>query len=57
MITHVSVIGCEAREPGSPQYRGESTCNIQDVPINDADKLEFHPNHTGTIVPSRFRNT
>ena len=55
-ITHVSVIGCQAREPNSPQYRGESTCNIQDVPVHDADKLEFHINHTGTMVPSRFRD-
>lgn len=55
-LTHVSVIGCEAREPGSPTYRGESTCNIQDVPVQDAHTLQFHINHTGTIVPSRFRN-
>lgn len=55
-LTHVSVIGCEAREENSPQYRGESTCNIQDVPVADADQLEFHVNHTGNIVPSRFRN-
>jgi hypothetical protein len=55
-MTHISVIGCEAREENSPQYRGESTCNIQDVPISDADSLEFHINHTGNIVPSMFRN-
>lgn len=55
-ITHVSVIGCEAREASSPKYRGESTCNIQDVPVVDADSLSFHPNHTGNIIPSRFRN-
>lgn len=55
-ITEVSVIGCEAREARSPQYQGESTCNIQSVPIQDADKLEFHINHTGNIVPSGFRN-
>ena len=48
-------IGCEAREAGSPTYRGESTCNIEDVPVSDADKLRFHPNHTGTMVPSKFR--
>ena len=54
-LSHVSVIGCEAREPNSPQYRGESTCNVQDVPVEDAGLLDFHPNHTGTIVPSRFR--
>lgn len=54
-VTHVSVIGCEAREPNSPTYKGQSTCNIEDVPVADADKLEFHPNHTGTLIPSRFR--
>jgi hypothetical protein len=56
-LTHVSVIGCQAREPNSPQYRGESTCNIQDVPVEDAGLLTFHPNHTGNIVPSRFANS
>ena len=55
-ITEVSVIGCEAREDNSPTYRGESTCNIQGVPIQDADSLEFHINHTGNIIPSAFRN-
>lgn len=55
-LTHVSVIGCEAREENSPQYRGESTCNIEDVPVADAHLLEFHVNHTGNLVPSRFRN-
>lgn len=61
-LTTVSVIGCESREEerwDTPSYqpylyRGESTCNIQDVPVADADKLEFHINHTGTMVPSGF---
>lgn len=53
-VRTVSVIGCEAREPGSPTYRGESTCNIKDVPITDIDMLIFHINHTGTIVASSF---
>lgn len=61
-ITHVSVIGCESREydrwghPSFQQfmYRGEGTCNIQDVPVEDAAGLQFHPNHTGVMVPSRF---
>lgn len=61
-ITEVSVIGCDSREeerwsqPSYQQYlyRGESTCNIQDVPIGDAEKLNFHVNHTGTIIPSAF---
>lgn len=61
-LTHVSVIGCESREVelwGKPYYqefmfRGESTCNIQDVHVADMDQLNFHPNHTGTIIPSRF---
>lgn len=53
-VSEVSVVGCEAREDNSPQYRGESTCNIQNVPVQDIDLLEFHPNHTGAIVPSGF---
>lgn len=61
-LTHISVIGCQSREKerwnqASYQqfmYRGESTCNIQHVPIEDAEKLNFHPNHTGTIVPDAF---
>jgi hypothetical protein len=55
VVTHVSVIGCEAREANSPTYNGESTCNIEDVPIEDVDDLEFHIQHSGTIVPSRFK--
>jgi hypothetical protein len=63
-LTHVSVIGCESREEDrwdSPSYQqfmynGESTCNAVDVPVQDMDKLNFHPNHTGTTIPSRFRN-
>lgn len=58
-ITHFSVIGCEAREANSPQYNGESTCNIQDIAINETEEflaVGFHPNHTGNIIPSRFRN-
>ncbi len=57
-LTHLSVIGCEAREANSPQFRGESTCNIEDVPIHDLDALlavGWHPNHTGSLVPSSFR--
>lgn len=56
-VTHVSVIGCEAREKTSPQYNGESTCNYPDLPIdelNDFLDVGFHPNHTGTLVPSGF---
>jgi hypothetical protein len=63
-LTHVSVIGCESREEdrwNSPSfqqfmYNGQGTCNIQMVPVVDADKLNFHPNHTGTVVPASFRN-
>lgn len=58
-LTHFSVIGCEAREARSPQYKGESTCNIMDVPIHETEAflaVGFHPNHTGNIIPSRFRN-
>jgi len=58
-VKTVDVIGCESREKerwGQPSfaqylYRGEGTCNIRGVPIEDAHKLNFHPNHTGAIVP------
>ncbi len=53
-VLEVSVIGCEAVEPGIPTYKGKPTCNIQGVPKEDVDKLEFHINHTGAIVPSKF---
>jgi hypothetical protein len=58
-LTHLSVIGCEAREPNSPQFNGESTCNFPDLPITQLDAflaVGFHPNHTGTLVPSGFRD-
>ena len=66
-VTHISVIGCQSREPESwnkDHYQEfmfdadgrspESTCNISDVPIRFADQLVWHPNHTGACVPSRF---
>lgn len=58
-VTHVSVIGCEAREANSPHYHGESTCNYEDLPVSELEdflSVGFHPNHTGNIVPSGFRN-
>lgn len=63
-LEEIDVIGCESREEdrwNSPSYqqfmyRGESTCNIEGVPIGDAHLLNFHPNHTGAIVPSKFRD-
>jgi hypothetical protein len=55
MVLEVSVVGCEAIEPDSPTYKGIPTCNIQGVPVEDADKLEFHINHTGAIIASKFR--
>lgn len=57
-ITHLSVIGCEAREAKSPHYNGQSTCNYPDLPIAEVDAflaVGFHPNHTGTMIPSRLR--
>ena len=59
VVTHVSVIGCLFREPKSPQYRGESTCNIEDVPIGELTALMdvgWHPNHTGTLIPTGFKD-
>lgn len=58
-MTHVSVIGCEAREQRSPHYKGQSTCNYPDLPVTEIDafmEVGFHPNHTGNVVPSGFRN-
>ncbi len=63
-LISVDVIGCESREmerwnqPSFQQfmYQGEGTCNIEGVSIRDAHLLNFHPNHTGVIVPSEFRD-
>jgi hypothetical protein len=62
-----SVIGCTSREvdqwdkPGYQEFMfdedgrdPESTCNIQDVPMEYWDELVFHPNHTGTRVANSF---
>lgn len=58
-LTHVSVIGCTDRETDNQwQYRGESTCGIQNVSVTEIDALlavGWHPNHQGTLVPSGFR--
>jgi hypothetical protein len=56
-VTHVDVIGCEAVEPGIPTYNGRPTCNITGVPVYDLDKLHFHINHTGCIVPGQYVNS
>lgn len=53
-VSHVSVSGCKAIEPGIPTYKGVPTCNIQNVPTQDMGQLQFHINHTGVIVPSYF---
>lgn len=49
-----SVVGCKAREPNSPRYRGVSTCNIQNVPVADLDLIRHHPNHTGSWIATSF---
>lgn len=57
-LEYVSVIGCEAEEPQSPHYKGHSTCNYPDLPVSELEDflaVGFHINHTGTIVPSGFR--
>jgi hypothetical protein len=58
-VTHVSILGCEAEEPTSPQYNGRSTCNYPDLPVTDLPaflEVGFHPNHSGSICPSGFRS-
>ena len=54
-LTHMSVVGCKAIEPNIPTYMGTPTCNIEDVPIQDVDMVQFHVNHTGAWFPSRFK--
>jgi hypothetical protein len=58
-LTTLDVIGCQAREENSPQWKGESTCNATNIPIQEIDEfmaIGFHINHTGTLVASGFRN-
>lgn len=54
VVSHFSVIGCQAIEPNSPTWHGIHTCNIQNVPIEAEAEIKFHPNHTGTIVVAGF---
>jgi hypothetical protein len=54
-VTHVDVVGCMGVEPGIPEFDGRPTCNIVGVPVERLDELQFHINHTGCIVPSRYR--
>lgn len=56
ILTHMSVVGCQAIEPNIPTYNGIPTCNIEDVPVQDLDMVEFHINHTGAFVASRFKD-
>ena len=55
-LTHCSVIGCQAVEDDGPKYKGFPTCNLQNVPVAELEKVEFHINHTGSWVPTGFRN-
>jgi hypothetical protein len=55
-VTHCSVVGCQAVEDDSPTYMGFHTCNIRNVPVQDLELVEFHINHTGSWVPTGFRN-
>jgi len=42
------VIGCEDSSIWPGQKYG---CNSQNIPIDESDKIQFHPNHTGMVVP------
>lgn len=53
-VKTVMVVGCTSIEPHIPTFDGRPTCNITGVPVERVDELEFHPNHTGTIVPETF---
>ena len=57
-LEYLSVIGCDGEEPKGPQYKGRSSCNYPDLPVTELDafmEVGFHPNHTGCICPSGFR--
>lgn len=54
IVAAVSVVGCQAVEPGIPTFDGRPTCLIKQVPIGRADELVFHPQHSGCIVPSKL---
>lgn len=67
VITELSVIGCQSREEerwGEPSYpwmwRGESTCGARGIPLGELEtfiNIGWHPNHTGTLVASAFRES
>jgi HK97 family phage portal protein len=42
------VIGCEDEVIFEGQTYG---CNSQNIPLEEAENIEFHPNHKGAIVP------
>ena len=54
VVATVMVVGCQAEEPSAPTFDGVCTCNITDVPVERIDELEFHPNHSGALVPQAF---
>jgi hypothetical protein len=56
-ITHCSVVGCQSVDDSPHQYHGFHTCNIRNVPVQDLQLVEFHINHTGSWVPTGFRNS
>lgn len=55
-LTHISVVGCLARNDSNNYWNGQHTCNIKMVPKQYATQLKFHPNHSGTMVPAAFTN-
>lgn len=55
IVTHFSVIGCTKIEPRGPTLLGWPTCNLEGVPIEYENEIEFHHNHTGCIVMDGFR--
>jgi len=54
VVSHITVMGCEAIERDGPHFQGFPTCNIRNVPIGYERELVFHPNHTGMIVASGY---
>jgi hypothetical protein len=53
-VTHCSVIGCAS---SSDHPTLGVNCNIENVAIEEIDKVTFHINHTGAWIPSKFMTT
>jgi len=52
-ISTLDVIGCEGGPEGHTVEGEKYGCLSTGIPIDEADSIEFHPNHVGVLVPGR----